>query len=139
MPSRMRTAPATSTTGPPSPLLGWALLGVDLALILLFAALGNRSHDTGLGITDVLGTAAPFLLAWTAAALLMRTLRRPSRLLPDGLIIWAVTIAGGMVLRVLMGLGGAPLSFVTVAATTLGVLLLGRRLLTGMLAPATRG
>lgn len=135
---RTGRVPASTTGRSTSALRRGGLLVLDAALIIVFAALGNRSHDTGLGIVDVLTTAAPFLCAWALATALMRSARRPSQVLPDGLVIWAGTVMGGMVLRVLLGLGGAPLSFVLVAASSLAVLLLGRRLVTGLLMPATR-
>ncbi|MDO5492278.1 MAG: DUF3054 domain-containing protein [Nesterenkonia sp.] len=117
----------------------WSLLLIDGGLVVLFAVLGNRSHDTGLGIGDVLGTAGPFLVALILTTLLLRGHRRPSRMVPDGLVVWTGTVAGGMLLRAATDLGGVQVSFVLVAAGVLGVLLCGRRLLTGLLLPATRG
>lgn len=130
-----RTRPARAVSAPTR----CSLLILDVGLVIVFAALGNRSHDTGLGIADVLSTAAPFLVALAVAVLLLRSHRRPSRLFPDGLLIWGVTVAGGLGLRVLWDLGGVQLSFVLVTAAVLGTLLLGRRLLTGLILPATRG
>lgn len=115
------------------------LLGIDVVLVLVFAASGNRTHDSGLAVLDVLRTAAPFLAALVAVSAALWPLARPSRLLPDGLAVLAGTVAVGMVLRVLLGLGGAPLSFVVVTTVVLGLLLLGRRLVSGLLRPATRG
>ena len=99
----------------------------DLALVLLFAALGRRNHAEGLDLTGVLDTAWPFLGA-TAAAHLMLSLgsgpRGPS--VPAGAIVWVVTVAGGMALRRATGEGTDP-AFVLVASLVLGVLLLGWR------------
>lgn len=115
------------------------LLAVDAVLVLLFAAAGNRTHHTGLAALDVLATAAPFLLALVLAAAAFWPLARPSRLWPDGPVILVAVVGLGMVLRVLLGLGGAPTSFIVVTVVVLGVLLLGRRLVSGLLRPATRG
>ncbi|GAB3189291.1 hypothetical protein GCM10027061_10180 [Nesterenkonia suensis] len=115
------------------------MLPVDAALIILFAVLGNRTHLSGLGVLDVLSTASPFVLAWALSVLLLRTWRRPSRVWPDGVIILTLTVTVGMGLRVVLGLGGAPLSFVLVTAGVLTTFLLGRRLLTGRLIPNSRG
>lgn len=114
------------------------MLAADALLIVLFAALGNRTHLSGLGVLDILTTAFPFLLAWSLGSALMRTWRRPSRTWPDGAVVLAVTVVLGLALRVFTGLGGAPMSFVLVTTGSLAVLLLGRRALTGLLLPHTR-
>lgn len=58
------------------------LLAGDLAVLVLFAILGRRTHEEATGIEAVgavLGTAAPFLLAWLVAfALTMRSTATPS-------------------------------------------------------------
>lgn len=115
------------------------LLGADVVLVLIFAAVGNRTHQSGLAVLDVLTTASPFLLALLVVSAALWPLARPSRLWPDGLLVLVVTVAGGMALRVLLGLGEAPTSFVVVTSVVLAVLLLGRRLLSGLLRPASRG
>ncbi|MFD5822919.1 DUF3054 domain-containing protein [Nesterenkonia xinjiangensis] len=117
----------------------WWMLLLDAALIILFAALGNRTHLSGLGLVDILSTASPFLLAWALSAAALRTWHRPSRLWPDGVIILIATVTLGMALRVVLGLGGAPVSFVLVTAGVLTTFLLGRRLLTGLLVSRSRG
>ncbi|MGQ7785885.1 DUF3054 domain-containing protein [Nesterenkonia sp. K-15-9-6] len=126
-PGPVRTAPA------PAPRHAAWLLAADALLITLFAALGNRKHVSGLGLLDILSTAFPFLLAWALASTLVRTWRRPSRIWPDGVVVLGVTVALGMLLRVLLGLGGAPVSFVLVTTVTLAVFLLGRRALTSLI------
>ncbi len=115
------------------------LLVADVVLVLIFAAAGNRTHESGLAALDVLTTASPFLLALIIVSATLWPLARPSRLWPDGLLVLVTTVAGGMALRVLLGLGGAPASFIMVTTVVLTVLLLGRRLLSGLLRPATRG
>lgn len=122
-----------------SPAARWLLLGVDVVLILIFAASGNRTHHTGLAALDVLATAAPFLLALGAGTAVFWRRARPSRLWPDGVLVLIIVVGPGMALRVLLGLGGAPVSFILVTTTVLGILLLGRRLVSGLLRPATRG
>ncbi|TLP92341.1 DUF3054 domain-containing protein [Nesterenkonia salmonea] len=121
---------------------GWMLAGllfvIDAALILLFALLGNRSHGTGLSPVDIASTAWPFLVGLTVAWLLTRSWSRAAQLWPAGIIIVGITVAVGMVLRVLFTDGGAELSFILVATGTLGVFLLGRRLLTWLLLPCSR-
>lgn len=101
---------------------------IDAALVLVFAALGNRAHDSGLSPADLISTAWPFLvglaLGWAASG----SWRRPHSLWPHGVILLAVTAVVGMLLRQLFTDGGAQFSFVLVATGTLCLLLLGRRL-----------
>ena len=122
----------------PSPVLSAVFLVVDLMLVVMFAAAGNRSHETGLSPGDVASTAAPFMLGLLIATLITPFARRPSRLWPDGLVVVLLTVGLGMALRVGLGPGGTQLSFILVATGVLGTLLLGRRLVTGLVRPATR-
>jgi len=109
------------------------LLLVDAVLVIVFAAMGNRNHATGLAVTDVLQTAAPFLVALLLSSLAVRFWRSPSKLWPDVVVVILGTLGLGMVLRVISGTGGAQWSFVLVAAAVLGSLLLIRRILSGLL------
>lgn len=119
-------------------MLSAVFLVVDLMLVIMFAALGNRSHETGLSPGDIVTTAAPFMLGLLMATLITPFARRPSRLWPDGLVVVLLTVGLGMALRVGLGSGGTQLSFILVATGVIGVLLLGRRLVTGLVRPATR-
>lgn len=102
----------------------------DLWFVIVFCLIGRMSHDEGI-FGDVLGTLNtiwPFAVAVIAAHLLLRWRRaRTERLLP-GLVIWAITVAGGLGLRALAGQGTA-LPFVFVATATLALFLLGWRAL----------
>lgn len=109
------------------------LLLLDAALVVLFAVAGNRSHSTGLSVSDVAGTAWPFLIGLLLGWALTRSWRQPSRLWPEGVVVVVVTVALGMTLRVLLTDGGAPLSFVAVATGSLALLLLGRRLVSSQM------
>lgn len=110
------------------PLRALSAFVADAALITVFAALGRASHDG-----DPLGpgpftTAWPFLAALAGAWLITRAWRRPSAVLRSGLPVWALTVMGGMLLRMVSGQGIA-LAFVLVATATLLVLLVGWRAL----------
>ncbi|WP_309079757.1 DUF3054 domain-containing protein [Zhihengliuella sp.] len=107
----------------------WLLL-VDLALVVGFAALGRQQHDLPLTPLGLLSTAAPFLIALLAMSALSRFPRTHSRLWPQGVLVWAGTVSFGISLRLLFG-DTAAVAFIVVAAITLGVLLLGRRALSG--------
>lgn len=99
---------------------GWFVL--DLALVAFFAVIGRLSHYGSLSLGGWWTTAWPFLvgalLGWAGLALL----RRPGWWVSAGVVVWLVTLVGGMVLRQLSGQGTAT-PFVVVATLVLGVLL----------------
>lgn len=77
---------------------------VDAVLVLIFAVIGRASHDES--PAGFLLTAWPFLVALLVghalAALLPGRPRRPWSVL-WGVVVWVVTVAGGMLLRVATG------------------------------------
>lgn len=102
---------------------------VDAVFVLVFAAIGRASHQED--PAGFLLTAWPFLVALllghAAALTLPARPRRPWSLL-WGATVWVVTVAGGMLLRVLSG-DTAELPFIIVATLVLGLFLLGWRAL----------
>lgn len=101
---------------------------LDVASIVVFVAIGRRSHDeSGNAVVGALKVAAPFLIALVVAWLALRAWRRPGDL-TTGVQIWLVTVALGMVLRHFAFDRGTALSFIIVATIVLGVFLLGWRL-----------
>ncbi|MFJ4253413.1 DUF3054 domain-containing protein [Microbacterium sp. NPDC090003] len=106
---------------------------VDAVLVLIFAVIGRASHDES--PAGFLLTAWPFLVALIVghvlAALLPGRPRRPWSVL-WGVVVWVVTVAGGMLLRVATG-DTAQFAFIIVATLTLGVLLVGWRAVTALL------
>jgi hypothetical protein len=109
--------------------LGW--LGVDVLCVLVFCALGRRSHDEGLNITGVATTAWPFLTGTAIGWLTSRGWQRPTAVVPTGVVIWLCTVVIGMVLRKASSAGVAA-SFVVVAASVTALLLLGWRAAVGL-------
>jgi len=102
---------------------------VDVVLVVVFAAIGRASHDEdALALAGLWTTAWPFLgglvIGW-AIALAWRAPIAPVR---TGLPVWAVTVAGGMILRAASG-QGVQVAFVIVAAIVLLVFLVGWRLI----------
>lgn len=105
---------------------------LDVVLVLVFAVIGRASHDE-----DPLGfllTAWPFLVALLVghlvAALLPARPRRPWS--PAwGAVVWLVTVAGGLLLRVAAG-DTAQVPFIIVATLVLGVLLVGWRVVAAL-------
>lgn len=104
--------------------LAW--LGMDVIAVLVFCAVGRRSHDEGLNLGGIATTAWPFLSGTVVGWLVSRGWRRPTALAPTGVIVWLCTIAVGMLLRKATSAGVAA-SFVVVAASVTAVLLLGWR------------
>jgi hypothetical protein len=121
-------------------------VALDVAVVVLFAAIGRRSHDeeprtatlsienSGSSLDDVARVAAPFLLGLAAGWLVARAWRRPFDVV-TGCTIWIVTIALGMVLRKTVFDRGIAFSFVVVATMFTGVLLLGWRLVARRVTP----
>ncbi len=111
----------------PAGLSAYAALA-DVVLVLVFAASGRSSHAEALTPLGVLTTAWPFLAGLALGWAVSRSWRAPLLIWPHGVAIWAITVAGGMVLRIATG-DTAQLAFIIVASIVLAVFLLGHRLL----------
>ncbi|MEE6135555.1 DUF3054 domain-containing protein [Mycobacterium sp. 050128] len=112
--------------------LGWlAYLLSDVVGVLVFCAVGRRSHDEGLNLAGIATTAWPFLTGTLIGWLVSRGWQRPTAVAPTGVIVWVCTVAIGMVLRKASSAGVAA-SFVVVAATVTALLLLGWRAAAGL-------
>lgn len=98
----------------------------DVACVLVFCAVGRRSHAEGVTLAGLAQTAWPFLAGTAAGWLLARAWRRPAAPVPTGVIIWVSTVAIGMLLRKVDNQGVAP-SFAVVASLVTLLLLLGWR------------
>jgi len=109
--------------------LAW--LAVDVIGVLVFCAVGRRSHAEGLTITGVAETAWPFLTGTIVGWVVSRAWRRPTAVAPTGVIVWLSTVVVGMLLRKASSAGVAA-SFVVVASTVTAVLLLGWRAAVGL-------
>jgi hypothetical protein len=109
--------------------LGW--LGMDVICVLVFCAIGRRSHDEGLNVTGVATTAWPFLTGTVVGWLASRGWRQPTAVVPTGVSVWLCTVVVGMVLRKASSAGVAA-SFVVVAASVTALFLLGWRTLVGL-------
>jgi hypothetical protein len=109
--------------------LAW--LATDVVGVLVFCALGRRSHAEGLSVTGVASTAWPFLTGTVVGWLASRGWRRPTAVVPTGVVVWICTVAIGMLLRKASSAGVAA-SFVVVASSATAVLLLGWRASVGL-------
>lgn len=109
-----------------------AWLGVDLLALLVFAAIGRRSHAEGITVLGVLSTAWPFAVGAAVGWLVARAWRRPVVLWPSGVAAWLGALVVGMLLRRLAG-EGTPPDFVAVAGVFIAVFLLGWRVVVALL------
>ena len=87
----------------------------DVVCVLVFCTIGRRSHAEGLTVAGVAETAWPFLAGTAVGWLLSRGWRRPTALVPTGVVVWLCTVVVGMLLRKATSAGVA-VSFVVVAS-----------------------
>lgn len=102
---------------------------LDAVLVLVFAVIGRASHEES--PAGFLLTAWPFLVALLighALAALLPARPRRSWSVAWGAVVWVVTVAGGMLLRVATG-ETAQIAFIVVATLVLGLFLIGWRAL----------
>jgi hypothetical protein len=104
--------------------LAW--LATDVIAVLVFCAVGRRSHAEGLSISGVASTAWPFLTGTVTGWLTSRGWRRPTAVVPTGVAVWLCTVVVGMLLRKATSASVAA-SFVVVASSVTAALLLGWR------------
>lgn len=110
----------------------------DVVLVVVFTAIGRATHDgdvLGEGGSGLLVTAWPFVTGLMAGWAVSRGWRRPLAPLRTGLVVWGLTLVGGVLLRAVSGQGVA-VAFVIVAAVTLLVFLVGWRVIVGLIARA---
>jgi hypothetical protein len=103
-----------------------AALATDIVCVLVFCTIGRRSHAEGLTVAGIAQTAWPFLTGTGVGWLLARGWRRPTAVVPTGVMVWLCTIVVGMLLRKATSAGVAA-SFVVVASLATALLLLGWR------------
>ena len=92
----------------------------DIAVIVVFVAIGREEHNSGNSVVGLLETAAPFLIALGIGWMATRAWQNPTGV-GRGLGIWLVTILAGMNLRHYVFDDGTATAFIVVAsAFTLG-------------------
>jgi hypothetical protein len=96
--------------------------------VVLFVAIGRRNHDEGTAIDGIATVAAPFLIALVVAWLSSRAWRTPGSM-RTSLIVWLVTVFGGLELRHFVFDRGTATPFVIVATLVLGAFIVGGRYL----------
>lgn len=105
---------------------------IDILAVLIFVIVGRDNHGEENTVLGILDTAAPFLIALAIAWLVLRLLKIRRRL-TMALVVWAITVGGGLTLRRVAFGDGTALSFIVVTTITLGVLMVGLRLVVGRL------
>lgn len=113
-------------------------LAADVVAVLVFCTVGRRSHAEGLTLSGVAATTWPFLTGTVIGWLVSRGWRRPTAMVPTGVVVWLCTVAIGMVLRKASSAGVA-VSFVVVAAAVTAALLLGWRVVVALTLRRTAG
>lgn len=117
-----------STTPVSTKQIAWSAVA-DVLFVVLFVALGRKSHDEGGNVVaGTLKVAAPFLIALAAGWLAARAWKSPTSP-ATGMVIWVVTVAGGMVLRHFVFDRGTALPFIIVASAFTLLFLVGWRFL----------
>ena len=102
---------------------------LDVASILVFVAIGRRSHDEpGNVIVGIGKVAAPFLIALTLAWVVTKAWKHPEAV-KTGVAIWALTVIDGMLLRHVVFDRGTATSFIVVTAIVTAVFMIGWRLI----------
>ena len=100
---------------------------LDVVAIVAFVIIGRKNHNEGSALSGIVKVAAPFLIAlalgWTAA----RAWKSPMAV-GTGVIIWLVTVVGGLLLRKVAFDGGTAVPFIIVASLFNVATLVGWRL-----------
>ena len=101
---------------------------IDVLAILVFVMLGRSSHhEAGSFVASTLKVAGPFLIALAVGWLVARAWKSPTAP-ATGIVVWLVTVAGGMLLRHFAFSKGTAMSFIVVATLFVGLFLVGWRL-----------
>ena len=105
---------------------------IDAILVIIFCAIGRRTHEEANALAGLAKTSWPFLtglvIGWAATFTLYRDKFNAVLLVPTGVVVWLGAVVFGMILRVLSG-QGTQFSFIVVATLVLGAFLLGWRAL----------
>ena len=102
-------------------------LALDTLFIVIFVAIGRSAHEHGITLAGMASTLWPFAAALAVGWLVTRRRRHSGEAPTDGVVIVLVTVALGMVLRVISGQGTA-VAFIIVALCFLSLFLVGWRL-----------
>jgi FtsH-binding integral membrane protein len=99
----------------------------DLGCLVVFVAIGRSSHHDGLRVGGMVSTLWPFVVGLAVAWVLLQRRRRRGDAPRDAALVVVVTVALGMILRVVAGQGTA-LAFIAVALAFLTLMMGGWRI-----------
>lgn len=100
---------------------------VDLLCLVVFVAIGRSTHDHGVALRGMLSTLWPFAIGLGVSWAVLVRRHRSGTSFADVALIVVVTVALGMVLRVIAGQGTA-VAFIIVALAFLSLTIGGWRL-----------
>lgn len=101
---------------------------IDLVVVVAFVAIGRVRHHHEDALKGLVSTSCPFALGLAVAWLALSRSSQRGLSLRDGAFLVVVTVAIGMVARVLAGQGTA-FAFILVALAFLGLAMEGWRLI----------
>jgi len=102
-------------------------LVIDALFLMLFVGIGRSAHSHGITVSGMASTLWPFAVGLVAGWLITWRRHRAGEAPLEGLVIVLVTVALGMLLRVVSG-QGTVLAFIIVALAFLTLFLVGWRL-----------
>lgn len=106
--------------------------GIDILIVLAFAVIGRLSHAREMSLSGFFSTAWPFLVACLVAWVVISLISADGYGVQAGVIVWLVTLVGGLALRIAFG-DTAALPFVIVAMLVLLAGFAGWRLIAWLL------
>lgn len=128
----MKTMP--STTSSAIRIRPATAFAIDVVAVLVFVAIGRRSHDeTGSVVSGIVAVAAPLLIGLVVGWIVSKGWFSPASA-RTGVIVWVATVAIGMALRRLVFDRGIATAFIIVTTVVLFAFVLGWRLLAAQLA-----
>ena len=88
---------------------------IDVVAIIAFVIIGRKNHHEGSALSGIVKVAAPFLIALALSWVAARAWKSPMTI-GTGVVIWLVTVVGGLVLRKVAFDGGTAMPFIIVAS-----------------------
>ena len=104
----------------------WLATALDLLVLVVFVAVGRRSHDEGSGLASFLRIWWPFAVGLGVATAITRMWRGPLEW-RRAIVAWLLTVAVGMALRIAIQDREFKPSFVIVTTLFVGAGMLGWR------------
>jgi hypothetical protein len=104
-----------------------ALWLIDLVCVLVFVGIGRSVHAHGLSLAGIASTSWPFIVGLAIGWMAVGLRHASGASVTSGMVVALVTVAVGMILRVIAGQGTA-VAFVLVALGFLGATMVAWRL-----------